>query len=199
MRGRYVFPWVLALVFTLLPVSADAQAQAVGVRCRDVQAGDYRATHVFADFMPCRSVRAKLRRWLPGDRLPQKPNGWYCYRLSEVVRACSYPGKRNANRSFTFWLRRASRAQTAAPIRECGDYAPGGGFGVYNITTRVTPCRIARRMARRFYHGDWDIPRDSRPFRRGSYTCRNRNIAIEEADLRCTASRGRVVHWQHGA
>jgi hypothetical protein len=184
----------LALVLALAPA---AVAQAVGVRCADVKAGGYTATHVFADFMPCRSARAKLRRWLRHGSLPRKENGWYCYRLSGAVRACSYPGKRNAERSFTFWLRR--RAQAAAPIRECGDYAPGGGFGVYNITTRVTPCRIARRMARRFYHGDWDIPRDSRPFRRGSYTCRNRNIAIEEADLRCTASRGRVVHWQHGA
>jgi hypothetical protein len=47
-------------------------------------------------------------------------------------------------------MRRLARAQVAAPIRECGDYAPGGGAGVYNITTRVTSCRIARRMARRF-------------------------------------------------
>jgi hypothetical protein len=96
-------------------------------------------------------------------------------------------------------MRRLARAQVAAPIRECGDYAPGGGAGVYNITTRVTSCRIARRMTRRFYHGRWRIPRDSRPFRRGDYTCRNRQIAYELADLRCTVSRGRVVRWQHGA
>jgi hypothetical protein len=88
---------------------------------------------------------------------------------------------------------------TAGPIRECGDYPGGVGAGVYNITTRVTPCRIARGMARRFWHGQWRIPSDSRSFRRGSYTCRNRQLGIELADLRCTASRGRVVHWQHGA
>lgn len=168
---------IIAATALVLAVPAAAQAQATGVRCESVRAGGYSATHVFVDFMPCRSARAKLRRWLPREQFPRKQNGWYCYRLSELVRACSYPGKRNADRSFTFWVRR--QVQAAAPIRECGDYAPGGGFGVYNITTRVTPCRIARRMARRFYHGDWDIPRDSRRFRRGSYTCRNRNVAIE--------------------
>ena len=88
----------------------------------------------------------------------------------------------------------------AAPVRECGDYAPGGGAGVFNITPRVTSCRTARRMARNFYRGRWDIPRrDGQRFRRGAYTCRNRNTGYEAADLRCTASRGRVVRWQHGA
>jgi hypothetical protein len=94
----------------------------------------------------------------------------------------------------------APASSSAAPIRECGDYAPGGGAGVYNITTRVTRCRVARRMARNFYYGHWtNVPRDSRPFRRGEYTCRNQQIGYELADLRCTASRGRVVRWQHGA
>jgi hypothetical protein len=193
---KITFITVLVLVVAL---PATAEAQAVGVRCGDVQAGGYRATHVFADFMPCRSVRAKLGRWLPRNRLPRNRDGWYCYRLSAVVRACSYPGKRGASRAFTFWPRRLFRAQGADRIRECGDYAPGGGAGVYNITTRVTPCRIARRMARRFYRGEWDVPRDSRPFWHGDYYCRNRRIASELWDLRCASSHGRVVRWQHGA
>ena len=89
---------------------------------------------------------------------------------------------------------------SAAPVKECGDYAPGGGAGVYNITARVTSCKTARRMARRFYRGAWtNVPSDSRPFRRGRYVCRNRNTGYESADMRCTASRGRVVRWQHGA
>jgi hypothetical protein len=87
-----------------------------------------------------------------------------------------------------------------APIRECGDYPGGPGAGVFNITTRVTGCPTARRMARRFWHGHWrNVRPGGRPFRRGDYTCRNRNIGAEAADLRCTASGGRVVHWQHGA
>jgi hypothetical protein len=88
----------------------------------------------------------------------------------------------------------------AAPIRECGDYSPTGGAGVYNVTTRVTSCRTARRMARRFWNGKWgNFRSDGWSFRRGSYTCRNRQLGVEFADLRCTASRGRVVHWQWGA
>jgi hypothetical protein len=136
---------LLALALALLPVSAEAEAQAVGVRCADVKAGGYRATHVFADFMPCRSARAKLRRWLPRDRLPRNRDGWYCYRLSGVLRACSYPGKRGATQGFTFWLRRASPAQAAARIRECGDLPPRSA---YNITTRVVRCREPRQVGR---------------------------------------------------
>jgi hypothetical protein len=100
-----VFSTAFALVFALPPA---AEAQAVGVRCADVSAGGYLATHVFADFMPCRSARAKLRRWLRRDRLPRNRNGWYCYRLSGRVRACTYPGRRGLGgpKSFTFWLRR---------------------------------------------------------------------------------------------
>jgi hypothetical protein len=58
MRSRCLSPVLLALVLILLPASA-AEAQAVGKRCRGVEAGGKRATHVFADFMPCRSVRAQ--------------------------------------------------------------------------------------------------------------------------------------------
>jgi hypothetical protein len=186
-------------------VVSSANPQAAGKRCRAVTAGGYRATHVFADFMPCRSARNKLRRWLRRGSLPMNDTGWYCYRLGGVVRACSYPGRRGAERAFTFWLRRVPEAQAAAPIKECGDYPGGVGAGVYNITARVTRCRIARRMARRFWHGHWknvprtDLPGSSRPFRRGSYTCRNRHIGIENNDMRCTASRGRVVRWQWGS
>jgi hypothetical protein len=109
--GITIPKWLLAIVLLLLTSGGaavggsfyPAEAQAVGVRCKSVQAGGYRATHVFADFMPCRSARAKLRRWLRRDRLPRKRNGWYCRRLGDgVLRACSSPGRRNARRGFTF-------------------------------------------------------------------------------------------------
>lgn len=91
-------------------------------------------------------------------------------------------------------------AASAAPVKRCGNYAPGGGAGVYNITTRVTSCRQARLMARNFYRGRWsNVPSDSRVFRRSAYRCRNRNVGIESAVLRCTARGGRVVRWEHGA
>jgi hypothetical protein len=108
----------------VLALPTAAEAQAVGVRCKSVQAGGYRATHVFADFMPCRSVRAKLRRWLPRGRLTQNSDGWYCYRLHGVVRACTYPGRRGIGgpKSFTFRLRRVARTQAAAPLT-CRGYA----------------------------------------------------------------------------
>jgi hypothetical protein len=183
---------VLALAFALPPT---AQAQAVGVRCADVKAGGYRATHVFADFMPCRSARAKLRRWLQRERLPRKRDGWYCYRLGGPVRACTYPGKRGLGdpKSFTFWLRRVARAQVAAPIRECGDlphrYA-------YNITTRVARCREARRVVRR-WNNTAARRRSGDGYVRGLY-CNYRSTGYEQGDIRCTGSRGRVVHWQTG-
>lgn len=140
--------------------------------------------------MPCRSARAKLRRWLRRGQLPRKQTGWYCYRLSDVVRACSYPGKRNADRSFTFWLRRVGQAQAAAPIRECGDLAHRLA---YNITTRKVRCVEARRVVRRWNNTVARQGADGRV--RGLY-CNYRNIGYEAGDTRCTGSRGRVVHWQ---
>jgi hypothetical protein len=205
-RRTFAIAIAIAVAVGAVGVAAPAaDAQAVGKRCRPVKAGAYRATHVFADYMSCRSARTKLRRWLRRGQLPKKFNGWYCYRLGGIVRACTYPGRSGADKGFTFWLRRASHARAAAPIKECGDYPGGVGAGVYNITTRVTRCRVARRMARRFWHGHWknvprtDRPRSGRRFRRGSYTCRNRHIGTELNDMRCTASRGRVVRWQWGS
>ena len=82
----------------------------------------------------------------------------------------------------------------------CGRYQTVGRAKPDNITTRVASCKTARRMARRFYRGAWtNIPRGATPFRRGTYVCRNRQVRYESSDMRCTASRGRVVRWQHGA
>jgi hypothetical protein len=186
----------LALV---LAVPSAAEAQAVGVRCKSVQAGGYRATHVFADFMPCRYARAKLRRWLPRGRLPRKRSGWYCYRLGGVVRACSYPGRRNARRSFTFWLRRVAQAQAAAPIRECGDAGTlyNGRVRVYNVTTRVVRCRFARRFARRQIVYGGPACREDRWCTYRGWRCRH-IASRSKSDVRCTKSGGGVVRWQYG-
>jgi hypothetical protein len=194
-RIRYLASLLAALALYGLPVPA-AEAQAVGKRCRDVQAGGKRATHVFADFMPCRSARAKLRRWLPRRSLPRKRDGWYCYRLSGRVRACTYPGRRDiGDKSFTFWLRRVSRARAAAPIPECGDISRH----IYNVTSRVVRCRFARRFVRRVNV----IPactEDQICHYRG-WRCRQRGYRIPggyETDSRCTKSGGRVVRYQFG-
>jgi hypothetical protein len=56
--------------------TSQAPAQAVGKHCRPVKAGGYRATHIYADFMPCQSARSKLRRWLRRGHLPKKSSGW---------------------------------------------------------------------------------------------------------------------------
>lgn len=85
----------------------------------------------------------------------------------------------------------------AASSNECGRIPSNGGYSVFNITTRVTSCRTARRMARRYYNGDWDnVPRrPGRTFRRGSYTCSYRLEGSEGIDMRCTATGGRVVRF----
>lgn len=180
----------------LLAFPADARAQATGVRCESVRAGGYSATHVFVDFMPCRSARARLRRWLPREQFPRKPNGWYCYRLSDVVRTCSYAGKRDATRSFTFWLRRAAGGKAAAPIRECGRLPHGG---IYNITTRIVRCRFARTFARRVFTNP--ACAEDRFCRFRGFRCTHYNYPIpggHEGDVRCTKSGGRVVRFQYG-
>ncbi len=190
--------FVLAGLGLALALTPAAEAQAVGVRCADVKAGGYTATHVFADFMPCRSARAKLRRWLRRGRLPRKENGWYCYRLGGRVRACSYPGKQGARRAFTFWLRRVSPAQAAAPIRECGRAGTlyNGQVSVYNVTSRNVPCPRARRFARRQILYGGPACREDRWCTYRGWRCRH--VAYRaEVDIRCTKGGGRVVRWQY--
>jgi hypothetical protein len=109
-------------------------------------------------------------------------------------------------------LAAASVPASAAPIRNCGNYGiPEGssgtkpvfthedivGAGVYNIRTRVTRCRTARRMVRRFWNGDWG-PCDP-TCRRGRFRCVNRQTGDEVYVMRCTASGGRVVRFVYGA
>jgi hypothetical protein len=90
----------------------------------------------------------------------------------------------------------------AAPIRECGNwgYHDSSGYfgwgissisgaGIYNLTTRLVGCRTARRFARRYQGTDTYYPR---------WRCRERDD-YEASDVRCTASGGRVIHWQSGA
>jgi hypothetical protein len=204
---------VVLLVLLVLPCAVPrvAEAQAVGVRCADVKAGGYRATHVFADFTPCRTARAKLRRWLARDRLPRSRHGWNCYQLGGVVRACSYPGKRGARRAFTFWLRRPSQAQAdAATWKRCGNWSPDTGwtygqvtgFGYFNVRALRVSCRTARRLSLRSGKWDYESAGGGRLVGHGrgrfsAWTCYLRFAAPpEEATFHlCRAPGGRRVRW----
>jgi hypothetical protein len=210
-RGTRPVLLLVALVLTVLPAPA-AEAQAVGKRCRDVEAGGKRATHVFADFMPCRSRRAKLRRWLPRNALPRNRQGWYCYRLGGRVLTCSYPGPRNAQRAFTFWLRRVARAATeAANWKRCGSWDGTGkwgykppGFGYFNVRALNVSCRSARRIVQA--HRNWEYePTGRRTGRQrgegrwSDWTCYHRQVGYEATRTRCRASGGRRVKWLSAA
>jgi hypothetical protein len=197
MRKRTII--TLAGLAVCLAFPPPAGAQATGRPCESVRAGGYSATHVFVDFMPCRSARAKLRRWLRRGQLPRNRSGWYCYRLSDVVRACSYPGKRNVDRSFTFWLRRVGQVQAAAPIRECGRAGTlyGGAVSVYNVTTRKVACQRARRFARRQILYGGPACREDRHCTYRGWRCTHFSYS-SESDVRCTKPDGRVIRWQYG-
>jgi hypothetical protein len=215
--ARRGFPLAaVGALLLLLPVWADSEAQAVGVRCADVTAGGYGATHVFADFMPCRSARAKLRRWLRRDRLPRNREGWYCYRLGGRVRACSYPGKRGIGdpKSFTFWLRRASTARSAhaeaATWKRCGHWSPSTGwtnnirdvqgFGYFQLRALNVSCRTARRVARRSARWDYEPTGGGVVYGEGrfsAWTCYLRFFRPpqEATRHRCRAPGGRRANW----
>ena len=89
----------------------------------------------------------------------------------------------------------------AASIVECGNYGATAsgrvgwtygdieGAGIYNVTTRNVGCATARRFVRRYRGTDTYYP---------TWRCREIND-YEFSDIRCTASRGRVIHWQTGA
>jgi hypothetical protein len=92
----------------------------------------------------------------------------------------------------------APASAKAAPIKECGWYAHGGGYGVYNITTRIVSCRTARGMARAYYHGRVRLPLGR--YWWGPFRCVHRQIGYEENDFRCVRyPDGGVIHWQDGA
>jgi hypothetical protein len=93
-----------------------------------------------------------------------------------------------------------SSSAPAAPIRECGNYGDhywgwGWGYsrisgaGIYNLTTRRVRCHDARWFALHYRGTDWRWPK---------WRCREHN-AYEFSDVRCVASRGRVIHWQSGS
>jgi hypothetical protein len=95
----------------------------------------------------------------------------------------------------------SARLPAAARVRECGNKGvhrngrygwgngPISGAGTYNLTTRHVSCRRARRFVNRYRGTDTYYP---------TWDCRERN-AYESSDVRCTASRGRVIRWQSGA
>src|SRR4051812_15973170 len=77
----------------------------------------------------------------------------------------------------------------AARIRECGDVTANyPRAGAYNVTSRVTSCRRARNVATRWYFRSQHSPL--------GYRCRVRRLA-GSWDVRCTATRGRVVRFQY--
>jgi hypothetical protein len=87
----------------------------------------------------------------------------------------------------------AATPSDAAAVRECGDM-PRSYAG--NITARVVTCREARMVV-----ATWNrtvANRSGTGMVRGLY-CRYRDTGYEAGDIRCTGSRGRVVHWQTGS
>ena len=67
--------------------------------------------------------------------------------------------------------------------------SPIDGAGSYNLSTRNVSCRTARRFEGRYRGPGSYYPR---------WRCREIND-YEFSDVRCVASRGRVIHWQAGA
>jgi hypothetical protein len=84
-----------------------------------------------------------------------------------------------------------STASAAAPIRECGMHG-----AIHNVTSRNVPCPDARRFAR--WYGFVGAGFRSH-FVAPSWWCRVSQApgGFYERDVRCTASRGRVIRWQY--
>lgn len=86
----------------------------------------------------------------------------------------------------------AGPVQARAPIRECGDLPDRFA---YNITTRKAACWKAREVIRRWGSA---LAQEGGDGYIGAYYCNYKNVGYESGDIRCKASRGRVVHWQTG-
>jgi hypothetical protein len=96
----------------------------------------------------------------------------------------------------------------AAPIRECGSRNAANGYqSIVNITSRNVSCPQARHIAFVIYR---EVGPDSEGYARCPHNCIVRwagwriavrwhatpPVAGQAADVRATASRGRVVHFQ---
>ena len=83
-------------------------------------------------------------------------------------------------------------AAHGASVRECGDFTSAYAG---NITTRIVTCSEARRVVRAWNKTAAKRGGNGRVL---SYYCKYRDIKWEAGDIRCTATGGRVVHWQTG-
>ena len=96
----------------------------------------------------------------------------------------------------------------AAPIRDCGSRTAANGYqGIVNITSRNVSCSQARHIAFVIYR---EVGPDSGGYARCPHNCIVRwagwritvrwhatpPVAGQAADVRSTASGGRVVHFQ---
>jgi hypothetical protein len=97
---------------------------------------------------------------------------------------------------------------SAAPVRECGTQNAANGYqSIVNITSRNVACALGRHDAYVIYK---EVGPDNRGYARCPHNCVVRwhgwtisvhytstaPVAGQKADVRSTASRGRVVHFQ---
>jgi hypothetical protein len=57
-------------------------------------------------------------------------------------------------------------------------------------------CRFARRFA---WNANVPVDEEGTTWRERGFRCRLLDADLEYGDVRCTASRGRVIRWQYGA
>jgi hypothetical protein len=94
----------------------------------------------------------------------------------------------------------ASAQGEGAPIRECGNAGRlyGGAIGIYNVTSRVVPCRPARRFARHYVRYGGPACAEDRYCTYRGWSCTNVGYRVGgdyEVDSRCVKG-ARVVRFQ---
>jgi len=99
-------------------------------------------------------------------------------------------------------------AEAASGSRNCGSYnngtkrwyasqySPVGGDLVDNLTTRAVSCSFARSFTLRFFRELFASGHANVSNPQPGWRCRHFVFGGAADDFRCTASRGRVVHWQ---
>lgn len=152
--------------------------------------------------LSCRSARTKLRRYARSGRAPRgydcAASAYVCWLGQDYDSARrsfeAFPKARGALRAKRHLFvdtvvglsSRAGARSGRSRINECGAIR---SRLVYNLTSRAVSCAEARRIARR-WRGAGGTERV------GRFTCRFRETGYEAGDIRCTATRRRVVRWQ---
>lgn len=143
-----------------------------------------------ADYVKVHHSNGSVQHWAQGTLTHRDPKTKRAFHYRGWIRVSALGDFKPAGTDAAMAPRVDASLHAAAPPRHhCGD-APANypRAGVYNVTTQVTRCYVARNIAVRWYFRNQHSPM--------GYRCRAHRIA-DRGVVRCTHPGGRVVRFEY--